>query len=79
MLLCDQDDQGPVVSDFVNRCDESYLCLTVSITNYISADFRKESVQPQLAIIHEETVGSVDHSKYLGILMNSKRKFRKKM
>ena len=24
LLLCDQDDHGPIVSDFVNWCDESY-------------------------------------------------------
>ena len=30
--LGDQDDHGPFISDFVNWCNESYLCLNVSKT-----------------------------------------------
>ena len=65
----------PVLSAVVNRCDESYLCLDVSKTKDVSTDFRKENVQPQLTIIHSETVDSVDRFKYLGMVMDSKQKF----
>ena len=75
LLLGDQDDQGPVVPDFVNWCYESYLCLNVSKTKVLAVDFRKESVQPQPTVIHNETVESADHFKYLGMVMDSKLKF----
>ena len=55
--------------------DESYVCPDVSKTKDVSTDFRKENVQPQLTIIHSETVDSVDRFKYLGMVMDSKQKF----
>ena len=78
LLLGDQDDHGPVVYDFVNCCDQSYLSLNVSKTKDLSNDFRKESVQPQPTIIDNETFESVGHFKYLGMVTDSKLKFRRK-
>ena len=75
MLFGDQDDHGPVVSDFFNWCDDFYLCLNVSKTKDPSTDFRKESVQLQPTIIYNETVESFDHYKYLGMAVDSNLKF----
>ena len=49
----------------------------MSKTKEFPTDFRKESVQAQSTIIHNETVESVDHFKYLGMVMASKLKFSK--
>ena len=46
-------------------------------TKDLSINFRKESVQPQSTIIHNETVESVDHFKCLGMVMDSKLKLSK--
>ena len=64
LLFGDQNGHVPVVSDFVNWCDESYLCLNVSKTKDLSVDFRTKSTQPQPTVIHDKTVESVDHDKY---------------
>ena len=61
LLFGDQNDHGPVVSDFVNWCDDSYLCLNVSKTKDLSIDFRRKGTQPDPTVIHNETVESVDH------------------
>ena len=50
------DQNGPVVSDFVNWCDEAYLCQNVSKTKDISIHFRRKSTQPQPTVIHSEIV-----------------------
>ena len=73
--LGDHDDHGPIVSDFVNWCNESYLCLNVSKTKDLSINFWKESVQPQPTVIHDETVESVDRFKYHGMITDFKLKF----
>ena len=75
--LGDLDDYGPVVSYFDNWCDESYLCLNMPKAKDFSNDFRKESIQLQPTIVHNETVEYVDHFKYLGMIMDSKLKFSK--
>ena len=49
----------------------------MSETKDLYIDFRKESVQPQSTNIHNETVESVDHLKYLGMVKDSKLKFSK--
>ena len=47
----------------------------MSKTTDLSSDFRKESVQPQSTITHNETAESVNRFKYLGMVMDSKQKF----
>ena len=75
MLFGDQNDHGTVVSDFVNWCDDS--CLNVLKTKDLSIDFRRKGTQPDLTVIHSETVESVDHYKYLGTTIDSNLKFSK--
>ena len=50
----------------------------MSKTTDLSSDFRKESVQPQSTITHNETAESVNHFKYLGMVMDFTLKFSKK-
>ena len=63
MLFGDQNDHGPVVSDFVNWCDESYLCPNLSKTKDLFIGFRRKSTQPDPTVIHNETI---HHYEYLG-------------
>ena len=41
LLLDDQDDHGPVVSDFVNWCDESYLGLNAVSYTHLTLPTRR--------------------------------------
>ena len=62
LLFGDQNGHGPVVSNFVNWRDESYLCLNVSkTTDFFLIDFGRKSTPPESTVIHSETVESVDH------------------
>ena len=74
MLFGDQNDHGPVVSDSVNWCDDSYLCLNVSKTKDLSIDCRRKGTEPDPTFIHSETVESVDRYKYLGTTIDSNLK-----
>ena len=65
LLFGDENSHGPVVSDFLNWCDDSYFCLNVSKTKDLSIDFTRKSTQPDPTVIHSETVESVDHYKYI--------------
>ena len=42
LLFGDQNDHGPVVSDLVNWCDDSYLCLNMSKRKNLSIDRLQE-------------------------------------
>ena len=77
LLFGDQNGHGPVVSDFVNWCDDTYLCLNVSQTKYLFIDFRRENTPPEPTVINRETVESVDHYKHLVTTIDSKLKFSK--
>ena len=67
LLFGDHNDHGAVVSDFVNWCDDSYLCLNVSKIKIFSSILGgKALTQPDPIVIHSDTVESVDHYKYLG-------------
>ena len=78
LLFGGQNDHGPAVSDSVNWCDDSYLCLNVSKTKDLCIDFRRKGTQLDPTVIRSETVESVDHYEYLGTTIDYNHTFSKK-
>ena len=67
---------GPVVDEFVNWCDRSFLLLNTSKTKDMVIDFRrKQPGSPPPTYIKGSSIEVVDHYKYLGTVIDNKLKF----
>ncbi len=66
---------GPVVDDFTEWCDNSFLKLNVTKTKDVSIDFRKKSRPLILTVTKRKTVERVPTYKYLGIVIDNKLPF----
>ena len=64
------------IENFVNRCDKNYLYLNVSKTKEMCIDFRKNQRCPKPVYIKGEAVEIVDTYKYLGVVFDSKLKWK---
>ena len=72
-LLIGPDQQnGPVLDEFVNLCDNSYLNLNVDKTKEIVFDFRRQKQKPVESIIHKQEVEIVHNYTYLGSIFDHK-------
>lgn len=69
-----EQNHGPVLDEFVDWCDQSFLQINVAKTKEMFGDFRRS---PPLApcVINGESVTSVQHYKYLGTVLDDKLKF----
>ncbi|MDG2555482.1 DUF1891 domain-containing protein, partial [Vibrio parahaemolyticus] len=68
-------DHGPVLEDFVNWCDQSFLHINVSKTNEMFIDFQRRSCLPAPCVIKGELVAAVQQYKYLGTILDDKLNF----
>lgn len=72
LLSGDEQDHGPVLSDFVKWCDDSSLHLNVSKTKDMVIDFRKAPPPPTTTIIKGTNIELVENYKYLGVIIDKK-------
>ena len=63
---------GPVLHDFVECCDQSYLCLNETKTKDMCIDFRRDPPPQTDTVIHDNAVEMVDEYKYLGTTIDNK-------
>ena len=75
LLSNDEVDHGPVLNDFVARCDRSYLCLNATKTKDMCIDFRKYPPSQTDTVIHDNNVEVVDEYKYLSSTIYSRLKW----
>ncbi|KAK7939111.1 hypothetical protein WMY93_002437 [Mugilogobius chulae] len=72
LLSEDEQDHGPVLSDFVEWCDGSFLHLNVSKTKDMVIDFRRAPPLPTITVIKDTDIELVDQYKYLGVIVDKK-------
>ena len=66
---------GPVLTEFVYWCDNSYLDLNVTKTKEKIVHFRRQEHSPGKTIIHNNEVEIVSKYKYLGTVFDDKLKW----
>lgn len=66
---------GPVLDEFVNWCDQSFLQINVAKTKEMFIDFRRKPCPPAPCVIKGETVTVVQQYKYLGTVLDDRLKF----
>ena len=66
---------GPVLTEFVYWCDNSYLDLNVTKTKEMIVDFRRQEHSPGKTIIHNNEVEIVSKYKYLGTIFDDTLKW----
>ena len=72
LLYNDETGHGPVLHDFVEWCDQSYLCLNETKTKDMCIDFRRDPPPQTDTVIHDNAVEMVDEYKYLGTTIDNK-------
>ena len=72
LLYNDETGHGPVLHDFVEWCDQSYLCLNKTKTKDMCIDFRRDPPPQTDTVIHDNAVEMVDEYKYLGTTIDNK-------
>ena len=65
---------GPALTEFVDRCDNSYLDLNVIKSKEMIVDFRRQEHSPGKTIFHNNEVEIVSKYKYLGTIFDDKLK-----
>ncbi|KAK7877944.1 hypothetical protein WMY93_031420 [Mugilogobius chulae] len=68
-------DHGPVLSEFFDWCQSSFLHINVAKTKEMCIDFRKSSSVLSPALIGGQAVEVVQEYKYLGVMMDNKLTF----
>ena len=71
LLPNDEVDHGPVLNNFVARCDRLYLWLNVAKPKDICIDFRKYHPSQFDTVIHDNKVEVIDEYKYLGTTIDN--------
>ena len=72
LLFNDETCHGPVLHDFVEWCDQSYLCLNETKTKDMCIDFRRDPPPQTDTVIHDNAVEVVDEYKYLDTTIDNK-------
>ncbi|KAK7901264.1 hypothetical protein WMY93_018033 [Mugilogobius chulae] len=75
LLFGDAPDHGPVLSEFFDWCQSSFLHINVAKTKEMCIDFRKSSSVLSPALIDGQVVEVVQEYKYLGVMMDNKLTF----
>lgn len=76
LLTESEPDVGPVIDNFIQWCDDSFLNINASKTKEMCFDFRKKSSAPVLPfIIKGQQVEVVKQYKYLGTIIDDKLQF----
>lgn len=75
LLKDNETGHGPIVQEFVDWCEQSFLQLNISKTKNMYVDFRKHSSVKETISIKGQTVECVDNYKYLGTVIDSKLTF----
>ncbi|KAK7884958.1 hypothetical protein WMY93_028081 [Mugilogobius chulae] len=75
LLYGDAPDHGPVLSEFFDWCQSSFLHINVAKTKEMCIDFRKSSSVLSPALIDGQVVEVVQEYKYLGVMMDNKLTF----
>ena len=65
-------DELHLLHDFVEWCDQSYLCLNETKTKDMCIDFRRDPPPQTDTVIHDNAVEMVDEYKYLGTTIDNK-------
>lgn len=74
LLHNSKSNHGPVVDEFIQWCDDSFLQLNISKTKDVSVDFRRQpSSSP--TITKGQVVESVERYKYLGTFIDMNLNF----
>ena len=75
LLQGNETGHGPVVQDFVDWCERSFLQMNISKTKNMYVDFRKLPRAKEPTSINGQIVECVDNYKYLGTIIDSKLSF----
>lgn len=71
LLSGDEQDHGPVLSEFVEWCDSCFLQLNVSKTKDMIIDFRRTPPPPTVTVIKGTAVELVETYKFLGVILDN--------
>ena len=63
---------GPIVQDFIDWCDKSFLQMNNSKTKDMQIDFRKCPKVQESTVIKSQTVEFVERYRYLGTIIDNK-------
>ena len=74
-MFNDEVGHGPVLNNFVEWSDNSYLCLTATKTKDMCFDFMKYAPYQTNAVIHDKKVEIVDEYNYLGTTIDNRLKW----
>ncbi len=75
LLQGNETSHGPVIQDFVEWCEKSFLQMNISKTKNMLIDFRKLPQAQEVTTIKGQTVECVQTYKYLGMIIDSKLTF----
>ena len=76
LLLGDENEHGPILEEFISRCEVSNLLLNTSKTVEMPIDFRREP-RPHSTTIRGQAIQTVTEYKYLGVVLDDKLKWDK--
>ena len=76
LLFNDEVGHGPVLNNFVEWSDKSYLCLKATKSKDMCIEFRKYAQYQTSTVIHDKKIrGIVDEYNYLGTTIDNRLKW----
>ena len=75
LLKDNETGHGPIVQEFVDWCEQSFLQLNISKTKNMHIDFRRQTKDKEPVSIRGQAVECVDNYKYLGTIIDNKLSF----